>query len=177
LLRTLIADVTLLLERDSDTVRIGVRWHTGASDELAVERRGPGRTPPEALAMVRQHGATHSNVQIAKMLNDVGLRTGKNLRFTPRHVAAVRGIYQIFTPRTMAVEDGEISVKQAAQMLGIPADAVYNWLRLGQVPANSRAGRWCIPWDVETQEIYRQKVANSQRLTPTTGGLDRSVRS
>jgi hypothetical protein len=46
LLRTLIADVTLLLEQDSDAVRIGVRWHTGASDELIVERRGPGRTPP-----------------------------------------------------------------------------------------------------------------------------------
>jgi hypothetical protein len=75
------------------------------------------------------------------MLNDAGLRTGKNLRFTPRHVAGVRGIYQIFTPRTVAVQDGEISVKQAAEILGIPADAVYNWLRHGQVPALTRAGR------------------------------------
>ena len=106
-------------------------------------------------------------------LNDAGLRTGKNLRFTPRHVAAVRGIYQIFTPRTVAVQDGEISVKQAAHLLGIPADAIYNWLRLGQVPANTRAGRWCIPWDAQTQEIYRQKVANSFRLkpTPVTAGV------
>jgi hypothetical protein len=166
LLRTLIADVTLLLEPDSDVVRIGVRWHTGAADDLVVERRGPGRTPPEALAIVRQYGATHSNVQIAKMLNDAGLRTGKNLRFTPRHVAGVRGIYQIFAPRTVAVQDGEISVRQAAQVLGIPADAIYNWLRLGQVPANTRAGRWCIPWDLETQEVYRQKVARSFRLKP-----------
>lgn len=87
-----------------------MRWHTGASDELTVERRGPGRTPPEALAIVREHGATHSNMQIAKMLNDVGLRTGKNLRFTPRHVAGVRGVYKIFTLRAVAVQDGEISV-------------------------------------------------------------------
>ncbi len=166
LLRTLIADVTLLLEQDSHAVRIGVRWHTGATDELVVERRGPGRTPPEALAIVREYGASHSNVQIAKMLNDAGLRTGKNLRFTPRHVAGVRGIYQIFTPRTMAVQDGEISVKQAAQILDIPADAIYNWLRLGQVPANTRAGRWCIPWDADTREVYRQKVASSFRLKP-----------
>jgi DNA invertase Pin-like site-specific DNA recombinase len=167
LLRTLIADVTLLLEHDSDAVRIGIRWHTGAADELVVERRGPGRTPPQALAIVREHGATHSNVQIAKMLNDAGLRTGKNLRFTPRHVAGVRGIYKIFTPRTVAVHDGEISVKEAAQRLGIAADAIYNWLRLGHVPASTRAGRWCIPWDAQTQEIYRQKVASSFRLKPT----------
>jgi hypothetical protein len=100
------------------------------------------------------------------MLNDAGLRTGKNLRFTPRHVAAVRGIYKIFTPRTMAIHDGEVSVKQAAEQLGIPADAIYDWLRHSQVPANTRAGRWCIPWDAETQEIYRQKVALSFRLKP-----------
>jgi hypothetical protein len=135
LLRMLIADVTLLLEPDFDTVRIGVRWHTGAADELVVERRGPGRTPPEALEIIRKYGATHSNLDIAKILNDAGLRTGKNLRFTPRHVAGVRGIYKIFTARTMAVQDGEISVKQAASLLGIPADAIYNWLRHGQVPA------------------------------------------
>jgi hypothetical protein len=76
---------------------------TGAADELVVERRGPGRTPPEALAIVGECGAAHSNVQIAKMLNDAGLRTGSNLRFTPRHVGGVRGIYQIFTPRTVAL--------------------------------------------------------------------------
>jgi hypothetical protein len=52
----------------------------------------------------------------------------------------------------------------AAQILDIPADAIYNWLRLGQVPANTRAGRWCIPWDADTREVYRQKVASSFRL-------------
>jgi predicted site-specific integrase-resolvase len=66
----------------------------------------------------------------------------------------------------MAVQEGEISVKQAAQILSIPADAIYNWLRHGQVPANTRAGRWCIPWDPENREIYRQNVARSFRLKP-----------
>jgi hypothetical protein len=69
------------------------------------------------------------------------------MSFEPITQQHLRGIYQIFTPRTMAVQGGEISVKHAAQTLGIPADAIYNWLRLGQVPANTRAGRWCIPWD------------------------------
>ena len=42
LLRTLIADVTLLPEPDRSKVRIGIRWHTGATDELAVV---PGHPP------------------------------------------------------------------------------------------------------------------------------------
>ncbi|GIF00412.1 helix-turn-helix domain-containing protein [Paractinoplanes rishiriensis] len=59
------------------------------------------------------------------------------------------------------------SVKQAAAELGIPADAVYNWLRHGQVPARrGPSGRWCIPWDPATREIYQEKVARSFRLKP-----------
>jgi len=59
-------------------------------------------------------------------------------------------------------------VKQAAAELGIPADAIYNWLSNGQAPARrGPSGRWCIPWDAATQEVYRQKVAASFRLKPT----------
>ena len=57
LLRTLIADVTLLPEPDQAKVRIGIRWHTGATDELTVARAAhPGtakRSPPPAVEMVR----------------------------------------------------------------------------------------------------------------------------
>jgi hypothetical protein len=82
-------------------------------------------------------------------------------------VAIVRANHKIRAPRTVAVRDDEVSVKQAAAELGIPADAVYNWLANGQVPARrGPARRWCIPSDPTTQEIYRQKVAKSFRLKP-----------
>src|ERR1022692_1004787 len=38
LLRTLIADVTLLPEPDRSKVRIGIRWHAGTADELTATR-------------------------------------------------------------------------------------------------------------------------------------------
>ena len=43
LLRTLIADVTMLPEPDRSKVRIGIRWHTGAIDELVADRPAPAR--------------------------------------------------------------------------------------------------------------------------------------
>ena len=56
LLRTLIADVTLLPEPDRDKARIGIRWHTGATDEITVARAvHPGtakRSPHRRSAMV-----------------------------------------------------------------------------------------------------------------------------
>ena len=57
LLRTLIADVTVLPEPDQAKVWIGIRWRTGATDELSVARAThPGtarRSPSPAVAMVR----------------------------------------------------------------------------------------------------------------------------
>jgi hypothetical protein len=146
---------------------VGIRWHTGATDELTVPRPGPGRTPAAALELVRRHGDTLTSAQLADMLNTAGLTTGKGKPFTPGGVARVRDTYKIWGRRTVAVRTGEVSVKHAAAQLGIPADAVYNWLQHGQVPARrGPSGRWCIPWDDATQEIYRQKVANSCRLKP-----------
>lgn len=37
----------------------------------------------------------------------------------------------------------------------------------GQAVIVAVPGRWCIPWDPATQEIYRHKVAKSFRLKPT----------
>jgi hypothetical protein len=41
LLRILIADVTLLPEPDREHARIGIRWHTGATDEITLARPLP----------------------------------------------------------------------------------------------------------------------------------------
>jgi hypothetical protein len=50
LLRTLIADVTVLPASDRSQCRVGVRWHTSAADEIAVERIGPAAPRPPRLS-------------------------------------------------------------------------------------------------------------------------------
>jgi hypothetical protein len=58
------------------------------------------------------------------------------------------------------------------------APPVYNWLVKGQVPARrAPGGRWCIPWDPATQEIYRDKAAKSFRLKPTNLAANRDTGS
>jgi len=62
LLRKLIADITLLPEPDRSKVRIGIRWHTGAVDELSAGRPllpGPAKASPSpAVELVRRLGPT-----------------------------------------------------------------------------------------------------------------------
>src|SRR5918996_5414321 len=79
LLRTLIADVTLLPEPDFAKARIGIRWHTGATDELVVSRRQDvtqyRRTDPAAIDLARSL-SNLTNHDIAERLNAAGYVTG-----------------------------------------------------------------------------------------------------
>lgn len=79
-------------------MRVGVRWHTGATDELTIVRPGPGRTPAAALELIRRYGASHTSTEIAEMLTAAGLATGKGKPFTAGGVARVRDAYKIFGP-------------------------------------------------------------------------------
>jgi len=85
LLRTLIADVTLLPEPDRAKVRIGIRWHTGATDELTAGRPvHPGtarRSPAAAIDLVRRLGPATSNDELVTRLNAAGHRTGHGRPF------------------------------------------------------------------------------------------------
>lgn len=172
LLRTLIADVTLLPTDDPTQCRVGVHWHTGATDELTIARRGPGRTPAAALAMIRELGATITSAELATRLNTADLATGKGHRWTQASVARVREVYTILAPRSAPPPEGEISVPRAAAELGVSRSVLYYWLRNGQMPGRlTPAKRWCIPWDETTQAAYRQQVNDSfhlKQVQPTT---------
>src|ERR1700730_12217448 len=86
--RTLIADVTLLPEPDRGAARIGIRWRTGASDELRVPRsvhRGTAvRSPSPAVAMVTRLGQTTDTHELAGLLNAAGMITATDARSTPK---------------------------------------------------------------------------------------------
>ena len=120
LLRTLIADITLLPEQRPGQVRIGIRWHTGATDELVTGRPiHPGtarRTPAAAVELVRRLGPATSNDDLSRQLNAAGLTTGHGRPFDVSAVQWIRHAYNIPAPAPYA--DGEISVAEAARRLG-----------------------------------------------------------
>ena len=169
LLRTLIADVTLLPEPDHGKIRIGIRWHTGATDELCVARAvHPGtakRSPSPAVEMVRQLGPVTPAAELAGQLNAAGLATGHGRPFDAKAVQWIRHAYNIPAPAPYA--DGEISVTEAARQLGCSTGVIYDWIQAGQLDARRGAGnRLCIPWTDRIQAACRERIAASGHLNP-----------
>jgi DNA invertase Pin-like site-specific DNA recombinase len=169
LLRTLIADVTLLPETDPAKARIGIRWHTGSSDELVTDRPlppGPAkRSPSPAVELVRQLGPTTDTRDMADKLNAAGLTTGHGRPFDVAAVQWIRHAYRI--PAPTAYTNGEISVADAAGQLGCSIGVIYDWIKTGKLTARRGTGnRLCIRWTEHLALECRRRITNSGHLNP-----------
>ena len=150
-------------------MRIGIRWHTGATDELVTGRpihSGTARrTPAAAVELVRQLGPATSNDELVRRLNADGLATGHGRPFDVKAVQWIRHAYNIPAPAPYA--GGEISVAEAARRLGCGTGVIYYWIESAQLDARrGPGGRLCIPWTSNIEAACRRRIAGSGHLNP-----------
>jgi DNA invertase Pin-like site-specific DNA recombinase len=171
MLRTLIADVTLISEPGAKQLGIGIRWQSGASEQLAVERparaQDARRTPTAAVELARRRGPQLTNHELAAALNAAGQRTGTGRPFDLDAVQWLRWRYRIPAPPPFVA--GELSVREVARRLGVSAGVVYYWIGHGRLDARrGAANRLCIPFPPDVEQACRERIANSSHIpTPT----------
>jgi DNA invertase Pin-like site-specific DNA recombinase len=167
LLRTLVADVTVLAEPDLGKARIGIRWHTGATDELVV-LRGQNvteyrRTDQAVVDFVRLHGATHTNDELAAMLNQAGYFTGAGRPFDRIALVNLRSYHHIAPVGVLA--NGETTVADIARRLRVSDSAIYDWINSGWLTARRGPGdRICVPFDADIEKACRHRIAMSVHI-------------
>ena len=171
MLRTLIADVTLISEPDAKQLNIGIRWQSGASEQLAVERppraQDARRTPAAAVELARRRGGELDNHQLAAELNAAGHRTGTGRPFDPAAAQWLRWRYQIPSPSPFAA--GELDVREVAERLSVSTGVIYYWIAHGQLDARrGPANRHHIPFPPDIEQACRERVANSSHIKQPT---------
>jgi DNA invertase Pin-like site-specific DNA recombinase len=166
LMRTLIADVSLLPETDIAKARIGIRWHTGTSDEIVVARYQKvtqwGHTDPAAVEMVRDL-AHLSNRELAELLNQAGHTTGAGRSFRCREVANLRIYHHI--PSAPSLHDGTLPASQVATRLGVCPHTIINWINKGWLAGRRGLdNRWHVPFDPDVEAACRERIARSPQI-------------
>jgi len=171
LLRTLIADITLRPEPDRRRARIGIRWHTGASEEIGLDRHDAPRTPPQAVELIVGLGGQLTDSELVAALAAAGMCTGKGRPFDVKAIRWARHAYHVRAPRTVPLRQGEITVDEVARILQVSAGAVYSWITHAHLMARKdRSGRWCVPWNPAIEADCRQRIARSGHLGPVGPG-------
>jgi hypothetical protein len=160
LLRALLGDITLMPASDPARLTIGLRWNSGATGELLIERcQQQLRTSPAAVDLARQTGPCMNNTGLAAALNTAGHQTAHGRPFDATSAGNLRRYYKIPFPRPA---DGELTIAQAAEKTGVSAQTIKYWIGRGYLTARRRpAGLWAIPFPPEVEAACRERAARS----------------
>jgi DNA invertase Pin-like site-specific DNA recombinase len=164
-------------------VRMQVLWHTGATTELVVARPhtfDAVRTPAEALEVIREMMEGHTDVEIASVLREQGIRTGKGNEFSGLAVATARHTHDLMkqtknkraAATTQPRQDGRYSAAGVAALVGVSADVVKKWRRQGLLPAIQETERGAWWYEISENllsELKMKTKAHGRQQTPAHG--------
>ena len=137
LLRTVLEEVSITVERAASRAQLTLRWHGGTvtTREVPLPRSHPPRirTEEETLALLQRLAVHYPDAVIAGILNRQGRTTARGERFTASAVGNLRRYRHI--PRCTRPADspeGElVTIKRAAQILGLVPSTIHRWLTDG----------------------------------------------
>jgi DNA invertase Pin-like site-specific DNA recombinase len=161
LLRTLLEEVIVTVDRDAARAWLLLRWRGGQASELTVElpRSHPPaiRTDEDTIALVRRLATHYPDATIAGILNRQGRRSARGLRFTATIVQGLRhhwgiGCYQ--PPATPP--DGElVTITRAAELVGVAPSTVHRWLADGFIAGEQPTPG--APWRIRVTDQLRSR--------------------
>jgi DNA invertase Pin-like site-specific DNA recombinase len=160
LLRALLEEVVLAVERDDRRAHLTLRWRGGVITELQVSLRASPpriRTDEDSLVLIRRLAPHYPDAIIAGILNRQGKRTARGERFTALHVGSLRRYRNI--PRgepSPKCDDGELlTIKKAADVLGVAASTLHRWLTAGIIVGEQLTPG--APWRIRMTDELRAR--------------------
>jgi len=162
LLRALLEEVILNLKRAEGRAHLTLRWRGGAFTTLDVavprfQPMGP-RTDEDTISLLRRLAALYPDEVIAGILNRQGRKTATGERFTANQVGSLRryrGIPRFQPPATPP--DGElVSIRKAAQILGMNTSSIHRWLADGFIAGEQVTPG--APWQIRITDELRSRI-------------------
>ena len=163
LLRTLLEEVIVTVNRPEHRAHLTLRWRGGELTEidLSLPRSQPRglRTDEDTISLLRRLAALYPDDVIAGILNHQGRTSATGERFTAIHVAGLRQYRGI--PRFKAPAEppqGEVvSIRQAAQLLGMNTSTIHRWLAEGFIAGEQATP--AAPWRIRITDELRARIA------------------
>jgi len=162
LLRTLLEEVTLNLKRAEGHAHLTLRWRGGAITTLdvAVPRFKPmgPRTDEDTISLLRRLATLYPDEVIAGILNRQERKTAMGERFTANQVGSLRRYRNIprFQPSAEPPTGDLVSIRKAAQILGMNTSSIHRWLADGFIAGEQITPG--APWQIRITEELRARI-------------------
>lgn len=158
LLRTLISEVVVTIDRDRHKTDVEIFWEGGARTELQIRvnrYEGPRRLPEDTIDLIRRLAAHHPDQQIASILNRQGRHTGQGLPFTRARVQSARFRAGIPAAPPPDPTSDLVTIQQAAAELGVSHFTIRRWLNDGLLPGEQTTPG--SPWRIRLTDDIRAR--------------------
>jgi DNA invertase Pin-like site-specific DNA recombinase len=162
LLRALLEEVVLNLKRAEGRAHLTLRWRGGAITILDVpvprfRPMGP-RTDEDTISLLPRLAALYPDEVIAGILNRQGRKTATGERFTANQVGSLRRYRNIprFQPPAEPPSGELVSIRKAAQILGMNTSSIHRWLADGFIAGEQVTPG--APWQIRITDELRARI-------------------
>jgi hypothetical protein len=161
LLRTLLAEVIVKVDRPAARAELTLRWRGGALTDLAIplphSTYRPLRTDEKTLTLLRRLAVHYPDAMIASILNRQGRRSARGARFTALSVASLRQHWHIprYQPSNEPPDGEMVTVTEAAHRLGVAPSTLHRWLQDGFIGGEQLTPG--APWQIRLTDELRAR--------------------
>jgi predicted DNA-binding transcriptional regulator AlpA len=165
LLRTLLEEVIIKVERDKLAAHLTMRWKGGALTELDLylPRSKPQivRTDEDKIALVRRLATHYPDGVIAGILNRQGHKTAYGHRFQAHHVASLRRQWKIprYEQKTESSDGELLTVRKAAAVLGVAPSTIHRLLNDGIIAGEQLTPG--APWRIRLTDDIKARFSQN----------------
>lgn len=166
---------------EGDQIQLLLHWQGGDHTHLAVRKNRRGRTrwsvAPETVDLIRACARLMPDKAIAGMLNRTGQRTGRLNGWTQSRVRGFRNTHGIavYLDGEWA-ERGEVTLPEAARLLGLSPMTVLRQIHAGLLPAE----QYCkgAPWVIKRRDVESRLLSEcepARRVGPPSADPDQQT--
>ena len=165
LLRTLLEEVIIAVQRDEFRAHLTLRWTGGMITELDVDlpRLNPARirTDEDTVELVRRLAVHYPDGVIAGILNRQGRKTVRDERFSANQVGSLRRYRDIarFEPPAQPPHGELVTIVGAAEILKVAPSTIHRWLAEGIIAGEQITPG--APWNIRITDELRARFVEA----------------
>ena len=171
--RTVIEEVLVDLDEDTDTLCFTIHWKGGTHTQFTMDkpRSAVGRkTAVEDVELIRRMAVRYGDDEIARVLNKLGRRTGKDKRWNEERVHTARHNYAISGQKRRRPDPEILSLGAAEKHCGVSDTTLRKLVEAGLLPMEQIAP-WA-PWEIRRSDLDVEPICSIIERVKKTGKLD-----
>jgi len=173
IVRTLINEIIVGLDKDSQQLHFIIHWHGGCHTPFQMPKPLSGaivhKTSLQDLELITHMARRYGDDEIARVLSKLGRQTGKGNRWTQSRVAFVRKKYTIPAPEQAKLDPNILTLGQATKYCGV-SDTTLKRLIHGNILAVEQVAPYA-PLEIKRADLDSEPVASILERLKTTGKL------